>query len=37
MVGEYFPGGENVNLLFNSDIVNVLVKFHEGRSKRSFF
>ena len=37
MVGECFPGGENVNLLFNSDIVNLLLKFNEGRSKRVFF
>ena len=26
-----------MNLLFNSDIVNLLLKFNEGRSKRVFF
>ena len=37
MIRDCFPGGKNVNLLFNSDIVNLLLKFNEGRSKRVFF
>ena len=26
MVQDHFPGGENMNLFFNSDIVNLLLK-----------
>ena len=30
-----FPGTENMNLLFNSDIVNLLLKTNVGRERRA--
>ena len=33
VVQDRFLGGENMNLLFNSDIVNLLLKTNEGREK----
>ena len=30
-----FPGMENMNLLFNSDIVNLLLKTNVGRDRRT--
>ena len=32
-----FPGGQNMDLLFNSDIVNLLLKTNRGRDRRPNF
>ena len=36
-VGDRFPGGENMNLLYNSDIVSLLLKTNAGRDRRPNF
>ena len=37
MVRDCFPGGDNTDLLPNSDIVNFLLKTNEGRDRRPNF
>ena len=32
-----FPGGENMDLLFNSDMVNLLLKINMSRDRRPNF
>ena len=37
MVQDRFPGGENIDLLFNSDIVNFLLETNRGERQKAFF
>ena len=36
-VRDRFPGGQNMNLLFHSDIVNLLLKANGGRGRKPDF